>query len=266
MDQCIMKRNHVQVSGSGELTIVFAHGLGCDQTVWKNIVPAFDTNYRVVLFDYVGSGRSDASAYSADQYSSLHGYARDLQEVCNALQLENIIFVGHSVSGMIGSLAAIQRPGLMDKLIMIGASPCYLNKPGYNGGFELEEIDELLDMMEINYKEWAKYLAPIAMQNEEKPELTAEFEAMLNANSPVIARQFAEATFMSDHRQDLQNIPARTLIIQTKEDAIAPLEVAQYLNSHIPNSELSILETAKGHNPHISHPKETVQKIKRFIG
>ncbi|MCM3744022.1 alpha/beta hydrolase [Sporosarcina luteola] len=266
MNQHIIKRNHVQVSGSGERTIVFAHGLGCDQTVWKNIVPAFAANYRVVLFDYVGAGRSDASASSAERYSSLHGYAQDLLEVCDALQLENIIFVGHSVSGMIGSLAAIQRPGLFDKLIMIGASPCYLNEPGYNGGFELEEISELLDMMEINYNEWAKYLAPIAMLNEEKPELTAEFEMMLNANSPVIARQFAEATFMSDHRHDLQNIPVRTLIIQTKEDAIAPLEVAQYLHRHIPNSELSIMETAKGHNPHISHPEETVQEIKRIIG
>ena len=149
---------------------------------------------------------------------------------------------------------------------MIGASPHYLNEADYHGGFEREEIVELLDMMEINYKEWAKYLAPIAMPNEENPELTAEFESMLNANSPGRARQFAEATFMSDHRNDLPNIPVQTLIIQTKEDAIAPLEVAQYLNENIPDSELVILETAKGHNPNISHPEETIRAIKQFIG
>lgn len=140
MDQYISKRNFVQISGTGERAIVFAHGLGCDQTVWKNIVPTFETNYQVVLFDYVGSGRSDASAYSVDQYSSLHGHAQDLLEICDALQLENIIFVGHSVSGMIGALAAIKRPELIDNLIMIGASPCYLNSPGYHGGFEREDV------------------------------------------------------------------------------------------------------------------------------
>ena len=266
MDQRIVTRNHVQTSGSGEKVIVFAHGLGCDQTVWKNVIPAFVADYRIVLFDYVGSGRSDKSAYSPDRYNSLHGYAQDLIEVSEALQLKNIIFVGHSVSGMIGALAAIKRPELIDKLIMIGASPHYLNEADYHGGFERDDIVELLDMMEINYKEWAKYLAPIAMPNEESPELTAEFESMLNANSPGIARQFAEATFMSDHRTDLPNIPVQTLIIQTKEDAIAPLEVAQYLNEHIPDSELVIMETAKGHNPHISHPAETVRAIKQFIG
>lgn len=262
MDKNILERNYVHVSGSGDQTIVFAHGFGCDQTVWKKIIPSFEPNYRIVLFDYVGSGRSDKSKYTRDRYSSLYGYAQDVLDVCDALELENIFYVGHSVSGMIGALAAIQRPHLIKKLIMIGPSPHYLNEPDYYGGFEKEEIIELLDMMETNYKEWSKYLAPIAMQNEEHVE---DFEALLNANDPVIARQFAEVTFYSDLRAVVPNIPVHTLILQTKADAIAPPEVAQFLHEQIPHCELVTLENGKGHNPHISQPEETVQEIQRFI-
>jgi sigma-B regulation protein RsbQ len=225
-------------------------------------VPAFEPNYRVVLFDYVGSGRSDKSAYSRDRYNSLYGYAQDVLDVCDALELENIIYVGHSVSGMIGTLVSIKRPELFEKLIMIGPSPHYLNEPDYYGGFQEEEIHELLDMMETNYLEWSKYLAPIAMQNDE---YVGDFEALLNANDPVIARQFAEVTFFSDHREDVPKIPVRTLILQTSADAIAPPEVAQFLHEQIPGSELVMMKTAKGHNPHISQPEETVQEIRRFI-
>ncbi|MHA6260132.1 alpha/beta fold hydrolase [Sporosarcina sp. CAU 1771] len=261
----LLDRNNVHVTGSGKQTIVFAHGFGCDQTVWEKIIPSFETNYQVILFDYVGSGRSDKSAYCPERYSSLHGYAQDILEICDALHLKNIIFVGHSVSGMIGGLASIQRPDLITKLIMIGPSPHYLNEPGYHGGFEVEEIQELLDMMETNYKEWAKYLAPVAMLNVEETELVDGFEALLNSNDPIISRQFAEVTFFSDHRADIPKIATPTLILQTKQDAIAPLEVAQFLEIHIPNSELRMMKTGKGHNPHISQPEETSQEIKRFI-
>ena len=262
METNILDRNYVHISGSGDQTIVFAHGFGCDQTVWKKIVPAFEPNYRVVLFDYVGSGRSDKSAYSRDRYNSLYGYAQDVLDVCDALELEKIIYVGHSVSGMIGALVSIKRPELLEKLIMIGPSPHYLNEPDYHGGFKEEEIHELLDMMETNYSEWSKYLAPIAMQNDEH---VGDFEALLNANDPVIARQFAEVTFFSDHREDVPKIPVRTLILQTSADAIAPPEVGQFLHEQIPGSKLVTMKTAKGHNPHISQPEETVQEIRCFI-
>ncbi len=261
----ILKRNNVHVSGLGEKTIIFAHGFGCDQTVWNNVIPAFEDDYQIVLFDYVGSGKSEKSAYSFERYGSLHGYAQDVLDICDALALKDVYYVGHSVSGMIGALAAIKKPELMKKLVMIGPSPHYLNEEDYVGGFEKEDIEELLDMMETNYKEWAKYLAPIAMLDEERPEMIEGFEALLNSNDPIIARQFADVTFNSDHRADLPEIPVHTLILQTKRDAIAPPAVANYLHEHIPNNELVIMKTGTGHNPHISQPEETVEEIKRFI-
>lgn len=266
MNQNILTRNHVQITGSGNQTIVFAHGFGCDQTVWNRMIPEFEKNYRVVTFDYVGSGKSDKSAYT-DRYKTLNGYAQDVVEVCDALNLEHIIYVGHSVSGMVGGLASIQRPDLMEKLIMIGPSPHYLNEEheDYFGGFDRSDIDELLDMMEMNYKEWAKYLAPLAMKNEERPHLSEEFESLLASNDPKIAPEFTEVTFMSDLRSELPKIPVQTLILQTTEDAIVPMEIAHYMEKHIPDCELVIMG-AKGHNPHISHPEETVHDIKRFIG
>lgn len=260
----IKKRNAVHITGSGEQTIMFAHGFGCDQTVWNHVIPAFEEHYQVVTFDYVGSGKSDKTAYSAERYETLPGYALDVIEVCDALKLKNIIYVGHSVSGMIGVLASIQRPDLMEKLIMIGPSPHYLNESDYTGGFEREDIDELLDMMEMNYKEFTKYLAPIAMKNEDRPHLSDEFECMLDTNDPAIARRFAEATFMSDVRSELSKVTTKTLILQPTEDSIVPIEVGHYIQNHISDSELVIMK-AKGHNPHISHPEETIMEITRFI-
>ena len=264
MTQDILKRNAVNVTGSGDQTIVFAHGFGCDQSVWSKILPAFKDRYRVVTFDYVGAGQSDKSAYSVERYDSLSGYAQDVIEVCDALELKDILYVGHSVSGMIGVLSSIQRPDLMEKLIMIGPSPHYLNEPDYYGGFEREDIDELLDMMEMNYKEFTKYLAPIAMKNEDRPQLSNDFEAMLYTNDPEIARRFAEATFLSDVRDELPKVTTKTLILQPTEDSIVPIEVGEYIQKSIPNSELVIMKV-KGHNPHISHPDETIKDIKRFI-
>lgn len=261
----ILKRNNVRISGAGQQTLLFAHGFGCDQSVWDKIVPSFEANYRVVLFDYVGSGRSDKSSYDEERYGNLHGYAQDVINICDALDLKQVLYVGHSVSGMIGGLVAIKRPDLIDKLVMIGPSPHYLNEPHYNGGFDESDIQELLDMMETNYKEWTKYLAPVAMDTPDHPEMVEDFEELLYSNDPQIARQFAEATFYSDHRQDVHNILVKTLILQTTLDAIVPLEVAEFLHNEIPNSELVIMKKAKGHNPHISEPDETVAEIYRFI-
>ncbi len=264
MNQQIMQRNNIRQFGKGEKTVVFAHGFGCDQQVWKGITPFLEQKYRVVLFDYVGSGKSDKSQYSFERYASLHGYKEDLLEVCDALQLENILFVGHSVSSMIGMLASIERPELIKKIVMIGPSPYYMNEEGYHGGFEQSDIAELLDMMEINYKEWAKYLAPVVMQNEDRPELTQEFEEILCSNDPVIARQFAEVTFNSDVRSELANVKVPTLILQPKFDAIAPLEVGRYIQTQITGSKLVVMD-AMGHNPHLSSPLETANFIEVFL-
>lgn len=244
--------------------IIFGHGFGCDQLVWNEVIKEFVSRYKVVTFDYVGSGQSDKSFYSTERYSSLHGYKQDLIEVCDSLGVKDAFFVGHSVSSMIGMLAAIERPDLFSKIVMIGPSPHYLNEPGYQGGFDEADISELLDMMEVNYKEWAKYLAPVAMSNEDRPQLAENFEKLLCSNDPKIARQFAEVTFMSDVRVELGKVTVPTLIMQTKYDAIAPLEVGQYVHGNIPGSSLVIMD-AMGHNPHISDPEETIAVIKEYL-
>lgn len=260
----VIKRNNVNIVGNGSETIIFGHGFGCDQLVWKEVIKEFEAHYKVVTFDYVGSGQSDKSVYSKERYSSLHGYKQDLLEVCDSLEANRFIFVGHSVSGMIGMLASIERPELFSRLVMIGPSPHYLNEPGYQGGFDKGDISELLDMMEVNYKEWAKYLAPVAMSNEDRPELAENFEKLLCSNDPKIARQFAEVTFMSDVREELGKVSVPTLIMQTQYDAIAPLEVGRYVHGRIPESRLVIMD-AMGHNPHISDAEETIAVIKEYL-
>ena len=260
----VMERNNVKVSGRGEKTIIFAHGFGCDQLVWKEVIEEFKADYQVITFDYVGSGLSDRQSYSPERYNSLHGYKQDLLEVCAAIEGEDHIFVGHSVSSMIGMLAAIEKPELFTKLIMIGPSPYYMNEPGYQGGFDKGDINELLDMMEVNYMEWAKSLAPVVMRNEDRPELAEDFEQLLCSNDPLVARQFAEVTFTSDMRSELEKLTVPTLIMQTQFDAIAPLEVGQYVHEHIQESRLVVME-AMGHNPHISDAAETVAVIKDYL-
>lgn len=260
----MMKKFNVRLSGHGDKVLVFAHGFGCDQYVWKKVAPAFEKDYRVVLFDYIGSGKSDKSAYSAERYSTLHGYKEDLLNLCDALQLDNIVFIGHSVSSMIGALAAIERPDLIKNLVMIGPSPRFLNEEGYVGGFEKAEIDGMLEMMEVDYESWAQFLAPVIMQNRERPHLAEEFEQVLCSNDPIIARHFAAATFLADVRADLEKVTVPTLILQTKEDAIAPVSVGEYVHSQLPESEFSLME-ATGHNPHISHAEETIAKIQEYL-
>lgn len=260
----VLDRNNVQITGQGNNTIIFAHGFGCDQLVWREVIKEFKNEYRVVTFDYVGSGQSDRLAYSPERYNSLHGYKKDLLEVCTTLGSGSFIFVGHSVSSMIGMLASIDQPELFSKLVMIGPSPYYMNEPGYRGGFDKADISELLDMMEMNYMEWAKYLAPVVMSNDDRPELTEEFEQLLCSNDPRIARQFAEVTFTSDMREELKKLTVPTLIMQTQFDAIAPMEVGHYVHEHISESQLVIME-AMGHNPHISDAKETITVIKEYL-
>lgn len=265
MSSDILFRNHVNVLGDGTQPMLFAHGFGCDQNMWRLMVPAFSPDYRVVLFDYVGAGKSDWSAYTPERYNSLHGYARDVLDICEALNLTQVIFVGHSVSGMIGLLAAIQAPERFAHLILVSPSPSYLNDlPEYRGGFEREEIEGLLNMMDKNYMGWANMLAPLIMQNPDRPELTRELEQSFCSTDPVIARRFAEVTFFSDNRKDLPNVPVPSLILQNTVDAIAPVEVGQYMHRHMPASTLQLMQVS-GHCSHMSHPQETIQQIKSYL-
>jgi len=261
----ILLRNNVKVLGEGTQPILFAHGFGCDQNMWRLIVPAFSADYRVILFDYVGAGKSDWSAYTPERYSSLDGYAQDVLEICEALDLTEVIFVGHSVSGMIGVLAAIQAPERFADLILVSPSPSYLNDlPDYRGGFERAELEGLLALMDKNYMGWANMLAPLVMQNADRPALTQELEQSFCSTDPVIARRFAEVTFFSDNRKDLPNVRVPSLILQSAVDALAPVEVGQYLHRHMPASTLQLMQVT-GHCPHMSHPQETIQQIKEYL-
>lgn len=266
MTSDVLKRNNVHISGRGSRPMLFAHGFGCDQNMWRYITPAFENDYKIVLFDYVGSGKSDLSAYDADRYATLDGYAQDVLEICAALDLHDVIYVGHSVSSMIGVLAANLDPQRFGRLIMVGPSPRYINDNdnGYVGGFERADITGLLDLMDKNYIGWANFLAPVVMKNAERPELTAELHESFCSTDPAIARRFAEATFFADNRADLASVSVPSLIMQCSEDAIAPVEVGNYLLRTMPNSTLRMMH-ATGHCPHVSHPDETIEAMKAYL-
>jgi sigma-B regulation protein RsbQ len=260
----VLARNHVNVSGSGTQPMLFAHGFGCDQNMWRFLTPAFERDYRIVLFDYVGAGKSDLSAFDPRRYSTLDGYAHDVLDVCAALDLRDVIFVGHSVSSMIGVLAAKREPWRFSKLVMVSPSPRYLNDADYVGGFERADIEGLLDLMDRNFLGWASFLAPLVMKNEDRPELEAELQESFCSTDPTVARRFAETTFFSDNRADLPDVPVPSLILQCVEDAIAPVEVGHYLARHLPASTLRLMK-ATGHCPHMSHPEETIRAMKEYL-
>lgn len=264
--QRILIRNNVRVFGRGAQAMVFAHGFGCDQNMWRFVAPAFVDDYQIVLFDYVGSGKSDLSAYDGERYGTLDGYAQDLLDVCHALDLRDVVLVAHSVSGMIGVLAANREPALFDRLVLVGPSPRYINDaPDYVGGFDRADIVGLLETMEKNYIGWANFLAPAIMKNPDRPELGAELTESFCSTDPVIARRFAEATFFADNRADLPRVTVPTLVLQCSDDMIAPLEVGEYVHRHTPASTLRVLR-ATGHCPHMSHPEETIAAIKDYLG
>jgi sigma-B regulation protein RsbQ len=265
MSSAVLTRNNVKTFGRGTQPMLFAHGFGCDQNMWRYVTPAFENDYRIVLFDYVGSGKSDLSAYDATRYASLDGYAQDVLDVCHALDLHDVIFVGHSVSSMVGVLAANREPGLFSKLLLIGPSPRYINDaPDYVGGFERSDIEGLLETMEKNYIGWANFLAPAIMKNPDRPELSAELEASFCSTDPVIAKNFAEATFFADNRADLAAVSVPSLIMQCSEDIIAPEAVGAYLARELAGSTLASLR-ATGHCPHMSHPDETIDVMRRYL-
>lgn len=260
----IISRNNVKVLGKGTQPMLFAHGFGCDQNMWRFIIPAFENDYNIILFDYVGAGKSDISCYNKERYKTLQGYAQDVLDICRELKLQDVIFVGHSVSSMIGLLAAIESPQYFSQLIMIGPSPCYINKDGYTGGFELKDIEGLLETMEKNYIGWANFLAPKIMANHERPALSEELAESFCSTDPVIANQFAKATFLSDNRIDLPKLKVPSLVLQCSDDMIAPLEVGNYVHNNLPNSTLVVMN-AKGHCPHMSEPGETITLIKNYL-
>lgn len=264
MNKSILSRNNVKVFGKGTQPMLFAHGFGCDQNMWRYITPAFEDNYKIVLFDYVGAGKSDLKAYNKERYNSLNGYADDILDICSELGLEKVIFVGHSVSSMIGVLAAIRKPEIFANVILVGPSPRYINDHNYVGGFEKKDILDLLDTMEKNYIGWANFLAPAIMKNPETPELAAELNSSFCSTDPVIARQFAEVTFLSDNRKDLHKVKTPSLILQCSEDIIAPTQVGEYLNKNLSNSVLNVMK-ATGHCPHMSAPEETIKLIKEYL-
>jgi sigma-B regulation protein RsbQ len=263
--EAIRARNNVRFLGRGEKVMVFAHGFGCDQTMWRFITPAFEADCRIVLFDYVGCGKSDWSAWNEERYASLRGYAQDVLEILQAFDLRDVIFVGHSVSAMIGMIASIEAPERFDRLIQIGPSPCYVNDKDYVGGFERKDIEGLLDLMEKNYVGWAAFLAPVVMKNGERSELAEELQASFCATDPRVTRQFARVTFLSDNRADLVKVRVPSLLLQCSEDAIAPDSVGRYLEAALPGSTLRQM-AATGHCPHLSHPAETIALMKDYLG
>lgn len=263
--QQILIRNNVKVTGYGTKALIFAHGFGCDQNMWRFVAPAFEEKYKVVLFDFVGSGKSDIQAYDPNRYHDLNGYAQDILDICSALELKDAILVGHSVGATIGLLASIQRPEYFERLVLIGPSACYMNDlPDYIGGFEREDLVALLDMMDQNYQGWASYLAPVIMGNADRPELSEELELSFCATDPKAARLFAEATFLSDYRQELGKATVPSLILQCSDDVIAPMEAGAFVHQQIKGSEFRLMD-ATGHCPHLSHPEETIQLINEYL-
>ena len=260
-----LERNNVTEHGvPGGQPMLLAHGFGCDQSMWRYVWPAFSDEYRIVLFDHVGYGGSDASAFDRRRYSSLAGYAADVVAICDELDLEDVVFVGHSVSAMIGVLAARERPERFGRLVLVGPSPRYLDDEGYVGGFSEEDIEGLLESLESNYLGWSSAMAPVIMGNPDRPELGEELVNSFCRTDPEIAAAFARATFLSDNRGDLEHVRTPSLVLQCSEDAIAPVVVGEYVHERLADSRFVLLD-ATGHCPNLSAPDETVAAIKAFL-
>jgi sigma-B regulation protein RsbQ len=260
----VIERNNVHVRGSGERTMIFAHGFGCDLNMWRFVEPAFANEFRTVLFDHVGAGGSDLKAYDKERYSTLAGYADDIVEIGRELVSRDAVFVGHSVSSMIGALAAQKAPGMFGKLVMIGPSPRYIDDGDYRGGFSEKQIEELLQFLEANHMGWSAQMAPAIMGNPDRPELAEELTNSFCRTDPDIAKAFARVTFMSDNRADLSKVDVPTLILQCSDDIIASKTVGEFVHRAIPKSEIVFLE-ATGHCPNLSAPDEVIAAMRTFV-
>ena len=261
----VRRRNNITETGDpAARPLVFAHGFGCSQEMWREVAPLFEADHRVVLFDAVGAGGSDPSAYDPAKYDSLHGYADDLLEILEALDLEDAVFVGHSVASMIGVLAAARNPSRFGALVLVGPSPRYISDDGYEGGFEQADIDGLLEALDANYLGWSESMAPLIVGNAERPELGQRLTESFCSVDPEIARHFAHVTFLSDNRRDLAGVRTPTLVLQCSEDVIAPTAVGRYVHEQIPGSRFVQL-SATGHCPNLSAPAELAEQIRGFL-
>jgi sigma-B regulation protein RsbQ len=258
------KRNNVVIRGNGQQAMLFVHGFGCDQNMWRYVVPAFEDQYRVILIDLVGAGGSDLSCYNIEKYSTLDGYASDIVDILSELQVNNIVFVGHSVSALIGIIASQKMPELFDRLILIGPSPSYINDMDYVGGFTREQIDELLESLDNNHLGWSMTMAPVIMGNPDRKELGTELANSFCRTDPAIAKHFARVTFLTDKRSILSDTQTPSLILQCSDDVIAPVEVGHYLHEHLKQSRLVIMK-ATGHCPNLSAPEETIKEMKAYL-
>lgn len=259
----VIRRNNVHLSGGGETAMVFAHGFGCDQQMWRFVAPQFEDDFKVVLFDHVGSGRSDYAAYDSKKYTSLSGYATDLTEIGDVLGLRDAVLVAHSVSAMIAVLASVSAPDMFGRLVLIGPSARYVDDIGYVGGFTQERIDALLQFLESHYRDWSTAITPAIMGNPERPHLAQELNESFCRMDPLIAKEFARVTFTSDSRSELPRVSRPSLVLQCSDDGIAPFDAGAYVHRSMPDSTLKILK-ATGHCPHLSAPDEVVAAIRAF--
>jgi sigma-B regulation protein RsbQ len=244
--------------------MMLAHGFGCDQNMWRFVAPAFEDDFRILLFDHIGAGSSDLSAYDREKYATLDGYADDVIALARDAGVKEGVFVGHSVSAMIGLLAAKKAPELFNTLVMVGPSPRYIDDGEYVGGFTEAQVEELLEFLDSNHMGWSQAMAPAIMGNANRPELGQELTDSFCRTDPEIAKHFARTTFLSDNRADLGDVAARVLILQCREDVIAPISVGEYVHDALPGSELVILD-ATGHCPNLSAPEATIAAIRAFI-
>ncbi|MBI5277023.1 MAG: alpha/beta hydrolase [Burkholderiales bacterium] len=259
----VLKRNNVHVSGSGR-PMLFVHGFGCDQNMWRLLAPHYEGRAQVILVDLTGSGGSDLGAYDRDKYATLEGHARDMCEVLREVAGGPAVFVGHSVSAMIGLLANLAEPGLFHSQVMVGPSPCYVNDGDYFGGFERSDIESLLETMESNYLGWSSNMAPVIMGAPGQPQLAQELTNSFCRTDPDIAKHFARVTFLSDHRADLPKLKSPTLVLQCSDDVIAPRAVGEYMARTLPDCTLRIIENV-GHCPHLSAPGASVAAMDDFL-
>lgn len=260
----VKQRNNVNVQGSGRATLVFAHGFGCDQHMWRFLAPIFAAEYKIVLFDLVGSGNSDAAAYDFDKYSSLEGYADDLLEITDEFADGPVVFIGHSVSATIGLLASIKAPERFIAQVMVGPSPCYINDGGYIGGFSRADIEDLIQTMDSNYLGWSSTMAPAIMGAPEQPELGQELTNSFCRTDPKIAKHFARVTFLSDHRAEVAQSTTPALILQCSDDIIAPMSVGEYMHKTMPDAQLAVIDNV-GHCPHLSAPHASIAAIQQYL-
>ena len=260
----VLRRNNVKVTGDGSRPIVFAHGFGCDYNAWAAIAPDFERDHRVVLFDHVGAGGSDLSAYDSEKYSTFEGYVDDTLEVMEALRLKDAVFVGHSAAATIGMLAAIRSPDRFSSLVMVAPSPSFIDDGDYVGGFSREDIEGLIEVLDSNFLGWSRSMAPAIMGNPDRPDLGDTLTGSFCRTDPDIAREFARVVFLADHRSDVPNCATPTLVLQTQADLIAPVEVGHYMHRHLPRSQLVLMQ-ATGHCPHMSAPEETTAAIRGFL-